>query len=102
MKKKDRAAYEEEMMYHIKSWNQSKQTQKEYCTENNLAYSTFIYWFNKFRRSFSKIDDTFITVNLEGHSQSVPSELELSYPNGVRLRISSVNLELIGRLIHLL
>ena len=43
MKKKNQLKLEEEMRYHVQSWQQGKQSQLEYCRENKLAYHKFIY-----------------------------------------------------------
>jgi hypothetical protein len=49
MKTQERAAVAEEMQYHIRSWQQSNQSQKNYCAENNLSYPKFIYWLHRDR-----------------------------------------------------
>lgn len=101
MKKKRRIALQEEMNYHIQSWHQSAQSQKEYCQENNLAYHKFIYWLNKFRRKHNPIEQTFIPVQMDPPVDSSGTELEIAFPNGVRLRVCSGNMQFIGQLIRL-
>jgi len=46
MKKKNQLKLEEEMRYHIQSWQQGKQSQQEYCRENNMAYHKFRHFDN--------------------------------------------------------
>jgi hypothetical protein len=65
MKKEILEKLEEEMRYHIQSWRQEKQTQQEYCHENNLAYHKFIYWLSKFCRKQNPIEHAFIPVQME-------------------------------------
>jgi len=102
MKKKNRSRLEEEMRYHIQVWQESKQTQKEYCLENNLPYSKFIYWMNKFRRKQNPIEQEFIPVHMDQQVQPLSLDLEIAYPNGVRLRVPSDNIQFIGQLIRLI
>jgi len=101
MNKKRRIALQEEMSYHIQSWQQSGQSQKEYCQGNNLAYHTFIYWLTKFRRKQNPIEQAFIPIQMDQPVQSSVAEIEIAFPNGVRLRVSSGNIQLIGQLIRL-
>jgi len=89
------------MRYHIQVWQESKQTQKEYCLENNLPYSKFIYWMNKVRRKQNPIEQAFIPVQTDQPGHSLSLELEIAYPNGVRLRVPSDDLQFISRLIRL-
>lgn len=102
MKKKNRSKLEEEMRYHIQAWQQCKQSQQEYCRENNLTYHKFIYWLSKFRRKQNPIEQAFIPVQIEQPVHSSPTELEIAYPNGVRLRVPSGNVQFIGQLIRLI
>ncbi len=101
MKKQERAAVAEEMQYHIRSWQHSNQSQKNYCAENNLSYPKFIYWLHKDREGANPEDQVFIPVKTRPASRTSVADVEITYPNGVRLRIMSDKLEHIGRLIRL-
>lgn len=101
MKKTNRSRLEEEMRYHVQVWQQGKQTQKEYCQENNVTYPKFIYWMNKLRRQQNPIEPAFIPVQMDHPGNSLSLELEIAYPNGVRLRVPSDDIQFIGRLIRL-
>jgi hypothetical protein len=101
MKKKNRSKIEDEMRNHIQAWQTSKQSQQLYCHENNLAYHTFIYWHNKFRRKQNPIEQAFIPVQMSQPPNPTQVELEISYPNGVRLRVPA-DIHLIGQLIRLI
>ena len=101
MNKKKRIALQEEMSYHIQCWQQGKQSQKEYCHENNLAYHTFIYWLTKLRRKQSPIEQAFIPVQMDPPIDSSATELVIAFPNGVSLRVCSGNMQFIGQLIRL-
>jgi hypothetical protein len=101
MNKQDRKALSEEMHHHIQLWQQSKTSQKQYCIENNLAYHKFIYWLQKTRESQNPPDGMFIPVKTKPAGRAFVTDVEITYPNGVRLRISPENFEHISRLIRL-
>jgi len=101
MNKHDRQALSEEMHYHIELWQQSKMTQKQYCIANNLAYHKFIYWLLKIREAQNPATGMFIPVKTGSAKRTFVTDVEITYPNGVRLRLSPENFEHIGRLIRL-
>jgi len=47
------------------------------------------------------VEQSFIAVQPDHRATSLPEELEIAYPNGVRLRIPSTNIQLIGQLLRL-
>ena len=89
------------MRYHIQAWQTGKQSQQEYCRENNLAYHKFIYWHNKFRSKQNPIEQAFIPVQIGQPVNPLPAELEIAYPNWVRLLVPA-DIQLIGQLIRLI
>lgn len=101
MNKQDRQALSEEMHHHIELWQHSKTTQKQYCITNNLAYHKFIYWLQKTREAQNPVGSMFIPVKTRPSSRTFVADVEITYPNGVRLRLSPENFEHIGRLIRL-
>ena len=101
MNKQDRKALSEQMHHHIQAWQQSKISQKQYCIENNLAYHKFIYWLQKTREAQNPIDGMFIPVKTKPAGRAFVTDVEITYPNGVRLRLSPENFEHISRLIRL-
>ncbi len=101
MNKQDRKALSEEMHHHIELWQQSKTSQKQYCNENNLAYHKFIYWLHKIRQVQNPLDGMFIPVKTRPATRTFVTDLEITYPNGVRLRLSPGSFEHISRLIRL-
>jgi len=101
MNKQERKALSEEMHHHIELWQQSKTTQKQYCIENNLAYHKFIYWLHKARESQNQADGIFIPVKTRPSSRTFINDVEITYPNGVRLRLSPENFKHISHLIRL-
>jgi hypothetical protein len=103
MTRKNRSLLKEEMQYHLTSWQQSEQSQKEYCQANNLPLYKFHYWIHKLRGSHNPLADSFVPVNMQPSSSPVSaSDLEIAYPNGVRLKVPSGDVHLIGQLIRLI
>ena len=101
MNKQDRKALSEEMHHHIELWQHSNTTQKQYCIANHLAYHKFIYWLQKMREVQNPTDGMFIPVKTKPAKRTFVTDMEITYPNGVRLRISPENFEHISRLIRL-
>ena len=101
MNKQDRKALSEQMHHHIQAWQQSKTTQTQYCISNNLAYHKFIYWLKKTREAQNPADGIFIPVKTRPASRTFVTDVEITYPNGVRLRLSPENFDHISRLIRL-
>jgi len=101
MDKQNRKALSEEMHYHIQAWQHSKTTQKQYCIENNLAYHKLIYWLQKTREAQSQADGVFIPVKPRPSTRAFVADVEITYPNGVRVRLTPENFEHISRLIRL-
>lgn len=101
MNKQERKALSEEMHYHIRAWQECKTSQKQYCLENNLAYHKFVYWLQKAREAQNQVGPMFIPVKTRPATRSFIADVEITYPNGVRLRLTPENLEYISRLIRL-
>lgn len=87
---------------HILKWQDSGQTQIEYCRENELNERVFGYW--KRKLVVSEENNTFIEIPVP--KRAVPSGgiIELAIPNGIILRcgedIRINNLEKILRAIQ--
>lgn len=78
----------------------SGKTQKEFCQEASIKTSTFSYWLKKIRNK--NAESTFGFVEVSGRTYSgTSSELEICYPNGVRIKAPSSDLSLITKLISL-
>ena len=101
MLKQNRKALSEEMHYHIQAWQRSKTTQKQYCIENNLAYHKLIYWLQKTREAQTQSDGVFIPVKTRPATRPFVADVEITYPNGVRVRLTPENFDHISRLIRL-
>jgi hypothetical protein len=93
----------EEMALLMEEFTDSGQSQKEFSASRGIALPTFNYWFRKFKtekaekgeaRGFSRVDTT-------AAPSSAGGQLELVYPNGVKLKTASSDLSLIAGLVRL-
>jgi hypothetical protein len=69
---------------HINDWRQSRLSQREYCKQNDISFSSFGYWRTRLNRS-SKIGGKLIPVTVVRPSASVAVFL----PGGLRLEVPS-------------
>ncbi|MFK7810246.1 MAG: IS66 family insertion sequence element accessory protein TnpB [Saprospiraceae bacterium] len=84
-----------ERIDHINYWRQSGQTKKAYCELAGIKYATFISWFKK--EEPGEVG-RFVKVEKVNHSGQ-GSELEIVFPNGVRLfSTGSITVDLLKKL----
>ena len=79
------------------------------CKEHGISLATFYNWQKKYRESQIKADDKFIPVIISTptkQSEQVIAkkiEIEISYPNGVRVKINQeIDLPMLRSLIGIL
>ena len=88
---------------HMERWQQSGQSQKAYCREQDLSYFRFQYWRRRFRED--EQHDVQRTrpsgfVPVAPTRSGLPSGLSVVLPNGIQLRgISADNLAVVERLL---
>ena len=87
----------ENMFELVDQWKQSGKSQKAFCEQMDLKVATFAYWIAKKKRS-GQTRDGFALVDVSGE---VNQQMEITYPNGVKLTTSQGDLSLISRLIKL-
>lgn len=84
------------MLQLVEMYEQSGQSQRAFCQEQGLKLSQFIYWIHKVRKEKQA---------MSGFVQVSPPEpviqLEVIYPNGVKVRVPARDLQLLSRLLHL-
>lgn len=91
---------EEKMFELVEDCLGSGKTQKEYSQEAGIGYAKFNYWVCKYRKQQEPSAGAgFIKVDTLPVGE--PGELEILYPNGVRLKTSGGDLSLISQLIRL-
>ena len=90
----------EEMALLIKEFGQSGQTQKDFSASRGMRFHTFNYWFRKLKKEKEEAAG-FSRVETGGGFSPSGGQLELVYPNGVKLRTDLNDLSLLSRLIRL-
>jgi hypothetical protein len=81
----------------IRGWEESNCTQKNYCIENQLSYTQFLYWRNRINKK-SKSTDSSHEANHSCDSASpqwIPVTIETMPPaeHALTLRINQLQLE---------
>lgn len=66
----------------ITSWQQSGQSQKQFCLQNNIAYHVFHYWYKVYRNQQAAGKGSFVAVNIAAEHQS---NIELHLTDGRRI-----------------
>mgnify|MGYP001793757952 CR=1 FL=1 len=93
----------------IELWEQSKESQSNFCANHGVSLSKFGYWRNKWLASRASSEEaqssSFIPILAEQsqHSPSVDpaSGYEIIYSNGVRLRLPHLDLSVLPQLLSL-
>jgi len=86
-----------EMFSLIEEYQQSGQSQNQFCAEKNLPKSTFLYWLKKYRRDKSPTSG-FIPLHFSHKHYSGDYSIEL--PNGIRIHLNGPEgLDLIANVI---
>ena len=86
------------MLRLVAAYEQSEQSQRAFCELAGINLSRFGYWVRKIRKErettggFVKVDTTLAQP---------ATELELVYPNGVKIKLQEANLALISQLLRL-
>ncbi|WP_121965230.1 hypothetical protein [Myroides sp. N17-2] len=91
----------QEIMYsHVENWKASGLTQVKYCESVGLKIENFSYWVVKYKSGLSQsVDSDFITVTRDQVVRV--QEYEIMYPNGVKLRVHTDNLNELYSLVNL-
>ena len=94
-KKEQNAKIAQQMRQHVASWQASKMTSREYCTNNGLPQHKIYYWLNKIKKEQAGIDGSatgFLQVRpnevsstAQSHSGSTLPTMEVNLSNGTRL-----------------
>jgi transposase-like protein len=88
---------EEEMYNLVTEYQISGLSVKAFSKERGIGPSTFGYWIRKKKEE----DHPGGFVEVDTGLKSSASAMELIYPNGVKLQMSSLDLALIARLVKL-
>jgi transposase-like protein len=77
----------------VKSCLESGMVKKAYCKEHGISSATFYNWHKKYMEAKHKNDGGFIPVVIPSTSKQPGQtiarniEIEISYPNGVRIKL---------------
>lgn len=66
----------------IASWEQSGQSQKQFCLQNNVAYHVFHYWYKIYRDQQPASSGSFVTLDIAPQLQA---SVELHLTDGRRI-----------------
>jgi hypothetical protein len=66
----------------ITAWQQSGQSQKQFCLQNNIVYHVFHYWYKIYRNQQPAGSGSFVTVNIASQLQA---NVELHLIDGKRI-----------------
>jgi transposase-like protein len=85
-----------EQVQQVRQWKESGLTQNVYCQKIGVKRSTFANWV---KRSKERSEPGFIA--LTPAMKPVSETIELTYPNGVRLKVEVSNLQVLSELIRI-
>ena len=75
----------QQMFDHITQWQQSGVSQKAYCTQNNIPYHVFHYWYKCYRNENSMSNEFSSFVQLKVQPSSSTPVIELLLGDGKRI-----------------
>ena len=90
----------EEMILLMEEFARSGQSQKDFSASKGMGFHKFNYWFRKLKKEREE-PSGFVRVETGTILSVAGEQLELVYPNGVRLKTASGDLSLLSRLIGL-
>lgn len=92
----------EKMFELIKTCQESGMNNKAFCEQHGIGQAMFYYWKKKYNQSQLASEGKFISVRIKDN-QVQTGEIEICYPNGVRLKLSQgIDLSIIRSFIGLL
>lgn len=89
-----------EMFALIEEYHASSETQVEFCARVGMKIYSFRYWLNRYAKH--KLDGTGGFVRVTGRVVESAGEIELRFPNGVRIGLGNhPNVDMLAQLIRL-
>lgn len=76
---------QQQMFEAITRWQQSGLAQKTWCEQNNMAYSSFHYWYRRFRKQHPAEDLKTAVGFVQLVSPTYSVWCEVSLPSGTKL-----------------
>ena len=68
----------------ISKWQQSGLTQKAFCTDNNIRYHIFHYWYKVYRTE-QNVTSPFLPVNIKSIARQ--EQITITGLNGLQVRL---------------
>lgn len=75
-----------EMFPLVEQWLESGEKQLDFCAAHDLTVATLGYWLKKYRNQNAAGPRSGKFVSLTVSPSSTRGEIEISYPNGVKIR----------------
>lgn len=90
-----------EMFRIVEEWQNSDLSMAGFCKQRGIAKSAFYYWKKRYKEEQSTGGFVPIKVDKGNHSSN-PSVIEITYPNGVIVRLPNQTLpSVVGQYLHL-
>ena len=96
----------QQMFALLEKYRAGNLTQKQFCAQENISMSTFLYWYKRCRRDAgaTPVADAFIPIAVtatNSPAETAPT-CSVEYPNGVVVRLfGAVNTSLLAELVRL-
>jgi predicted acetyltransferase len=76
-----------EMLQFIEEWKQSGESQTTFCKNKKLSFHIFYYWLRRYKDQSrpATTRKAFIPVTIPVNEMTSSNEIEIYYPNGVRI-----------------
>jgi len=103
MGNKLREKTEKEKIAILKSCREKGSTRRSSCKEHGISLATFYNWQKKYRETELKAEGNFVPVVIPVQTIAKNIEIEISYPNGVRVKLNQeMDLPILRSLIGLM
>ena len=83
----------------ISSYEESGLSQATFCKQANIGTAKFTYWRRKWLAENNQEYSPFLEIQTPVSSEPIP-EVEVTYPNGVSLKLKTADLSLIQQLVN--
>lgn len=84
------------MLKLVEDYHNSGKSPKVFCLGHGVKPSTFSYWIKK-KRTMDNPEDGFVKIDTNTLSQDT---VEIIFPNGVKVKAATADLQFIGQLIR--
>lgn len=90
----------EEMIGLVEEFNNCGMTQIAFCNSKGISFHKFNHWFRKLKKGKKGEMERHQFVQVDTKPVKISDErIELVYPNGVKINLSTGDIELVSRLV---